>query len=54
MTPITPTPQKLYLLQLATATVARASQTLEMVLGCYLIETSDGKHILFPPWQSLS
>jgi N-acyl homoserine lactone hydrolase len=39
-------PQKLYLLQLSTSTVTRATSTLEMVLGCYLIETSDGKHIL--------
>jgi len=46
MTQPTPTPQKLYLLPLATATVAGATRTLEMVLGCYLIETSDGKHIL--------
>ena len=42
----TTTPQRLYLLQLSTSTVQRASQTLEMVLGCYLIEMSDGKHIL--------
>lgn len=40
------TPQRLYLLQLSTSTVQGASQTLEMVLGCYLIEMSDGKHIL--------
>ncbi|HLZ61949.1 MAG TPA: N-acyl homoserine lactonase family protein [Ktedonosporobacter sp.] len=41
------TPQKLYLLQLSTTSVpAGADRTLEMVLGCYLIETSDGKHIL--------
>lgn len=46
-------PQKLYLLQLSTTTVSRATHTLEMVLGCYLVETGDGKHILidsgFPP-----
>ncbi len=41
------TPQKLYLLQLSLSTVpAGAGRTLEMVSGCYLIETSDGKHIL--------
>ncbi len=39
-------PQKLYLLQLATPTVQLASQTLEMVMGCYLIQMSDGKNIL--------
>src|SRR6266567_5737148 len=39
-------PQKLYLLQLSTSTVTGATHTLEMVLGCYLIETGDGKHIL--------
>ena len=38
--------QRLYLLQLSTSTVPRAKRTLEMVLGCYLVETSDGKHIL--------
>jgi N-acyl homoserine lactone hydrolase len=42
------TPQKLYLLQIATSTVPGASRMLEMVLGCYLVETSDGKHILIP------
>src|SRR5579884_4142999 len=40
-------PRKLYLLQLSTATVpAGAGRTLEMVLGCYLVETADGKHVL--------
>lgn len=39
-------PQKLYLIQLSTSTVHTASRTLEMVLGCYLIQTSDGKNIL--------
>jgi N-acyl homoserine lactone hydrolase len=46
-------PQKLYLLQLSTTTLPGATRTLEMVLGCYLIETGDGKHMLidsgFPP-----
>ena len=46
MTLISATPRRLYLLQLGTTTVPGAGRTLEMVLGCYLIETSDGKHIL--------
>ncbi|MDQ2904879.1 MAG: N-acyl homoserine lactonase family protein [Ktedonobacteraceae bacterium] len=47
MTTNAATPQKLYLLQLSTTTVPRPGQTpLEMVLGCYLVETGDGKHIL--------
>jgi N-acyl homoserine lactone hydrolase len=46
MTTINATPQRLYLMQLATATVARAGQILEMVLVCYLVQTSDGKNIL--------
>src|SRR5947209_8060201 len=40
------TPQRLYLMQLPTSTVPAADRTLKMVLGCYLVETSDGKHIL--------
>jgi N-acyl homoserine lactone hydrolase len=40
------TPQRLYLLQLSTSTVSRAGRTLEMVSGCYLVQTGDGKHIL--------
>ena len=41
------TPQKLYLLQLSTTTVPIApGRTLEMVLGCYLIQTSDAKNVL--------
>lgn len=40
-------PQKLYLLQLSTTTVPIApGRSLEMVLGCYLIQTSDAKNIL--------
>lgn len=39
-------PQKLYLLQLSTATIPRPDQPLEMVSGSYLIETGDSKHIL--------
>ena len=46
MTMINTTPQRLYLMQLSTTTVPGAGRTLEMVLGCYLVETSDGKHIL--------
>jgi N-acyl homoserine lactone hydrolase len=37
---------KLYLLELSTSSVQGARGTLEMVLGCYLIETGDGKHVL--------
>ena len=39
-------PQKLYLLQLSTSTVPGASRPLQMVSGCYLVEMSDGGHIL--------
>ena len=40
-------PTKLYLLQLSISTISvGADRTLEMVSGCYLIKTSDGKHIL--------
>jgi len=39
-------PRKLYLLELWNSAITVASGTLEMVLGCYLIETADGKHIL--------
>jgi N-acyl homoserine lactone hydrolase len=40
-------PQKLYLLQLSTTNVpVGQGRTLQMVLGCYLIETSQGHHIL--------
>src|ERR1700720_1427848 len=41
------TPQKLYLLQLSSTTVPIGpNRTLEMCLGCYLIQTSDAKNIL--------
>ncbi len=40
------TPQRLYLMQLSTSTVPIAGRTLKMVLGCYLVETNDGKRIL--------
>lgn len=46
MTTTVSTPQKLYLLQLSTTTIPVAGRELEMVLGCYLIETSNGRHIL--------
>jgi N-acyl homoserine lactone hydrolase len=46
MTMIEARPERLYLMQLAAATVSRGGQTLEMVLVCYLIKTSDGKNIL--------
>lgn len=40
-------PQRLYLLQLSTSTVSLAAgQTLEMVSGCYLVQTGDRKNIL--------
>jgi N-acyl homoserine lactone hydrolase len=42
-----PGPKKLYLLQLSATTVSLAQgRTMEMIVGCYLVETSDGKHIL--------
>ena len=47
MTGIDTTVQRLYLLQLSTTTIPTASgQKLEMVSGCYLIQTNDGKNIL--------
>ncbi len=47
MTTISATPQRLYLMQLSTATIPLAAgRTLPMVCVCYLVETSDGKHIL--------
>ncbi|MBI5928154.1 MAG: N-acyl homoserine lactonase family protein [Chloroflexi bacterium] len=40
-------PQRLYLMQLSTSTIPLPEgQQLDMVCVCYLIETSDGKHIL--------
>lgn len=40
-------PQKLYLMQLSTTTLPLPSGgTMEMVSGCYLIVTTDGRHIL--------
>src|SRR5947209_1947403 len=46
MTMSSSAPRKLYLLELSRSTVAVAGRTLDMVLGCYLMETADGKHIL--------
>lgn len=47
MTVISAAPQRLYLLQLSTSTVpVAAGRTLDMVSGCYLVETGDGQHIL--------
>jgi N-acyl homoserine lactone hydrolase len=47
MTGIDTTVQRLYLLQLSTTAIPTASgQKLEMVSGCYLIQTTDGKNIL--------
>src|SRR5260370_14971788 len=40
-------PRRLYLMQLSTSSVPIAGgRTLEMVLGCDLVETGDGQHIL--------
>lgn len=47
MTEISATPQRLYLMQLGTATMPLAAgPTLKMVRVCYLVQTSDGKNIL--------
>ncbi len=43
MTMINATPQRLYLMQLGTATIPLAAgQTLDMSSGCYLVQMSDG------------
>jgi N-acyl homoserine lactone hydrolase len=39
-------PQRLYLFQLSTTRVPTGSQPLQMVSGCYLVEMSNGEHIL--------
>jgi N-acyl homoserine lactone hydrolase len=39
-------PQKLYVMQLQTSKVPVAGGFTDMVLGCYLVDTGDGKHIL--------
>src|SRR5713101_2758064 len=46
MTMTNATPRRLYLLQLSTSTVPGAGRALEMVSGCYLVQTSDGRNIL--------
>ena len=46
MTELDATPQRLYLLQLSTSTIHGPARSLEMVSGCYLVQTSDGKNIL--------
>ena len=46
MTMIGGAPQRLYLMQLSTSTIPTANGPLEMSMGCYLIQTSDGKNIL--------
>lgn len=47
MNAIAARPKKLYLLQLSATTVPLPQgRTMEMVLPCYLVETTDGKHIL--------
>ena len=46
MTTINGTPQRLYLMQLARASVSRAGRMMDLVLVCYLVKTSDGKNIL--------
>jgi len=46
MTMTNTTPRRLYLLQLSTSTVPGAGRALEMVSGCYLVQTSDGRNIL--------
>ncbi|HEX3053589.1 MAG TPA: N-acyl homoserine lactonase family protein [Aggregatilineaceae bacterium] len=39
-------PSRLYLLQLGTAQIPLPNGTLDMVLGCYLVQTDDGQNIL--------
>ncbi|GLV60731.1 N-acyl homoserine lactone hydrolase [Dictyobacter sp. S3.2.2.5] len=46
MTTYTATPHKLYLFPLSYSSIPVAGRTLEMVMGCYLIEMSDGTHVL--------
>jgi N-acyl homoserine lactone hydrolase len=46
MTVIGGAPQRLYLMQLSTATIPTAGGPLEMSTGCYLIQMSDGKNVL--------
>ena len=47
MAPITGAPDRLYLLQLSTTSIPLPTgQSLAMSSGCYLVRTTDGKHIL--------
>ena len=46
MTMTNATPRRLYLLRLSTSTVPGAGRALEMISGCYLVQTSDGRNIL--------
>ena len=46
MTTNTLAPQKLYLLQLSATTVHMAGQTLNISMGCYLVQMSDGRNVL--------
>src|SRR5260221_392242 len=39
-------PERLYLFQLGTTSIPMPSGTLEMSSGCYLVQMSDGKHVL--------
>lgn len=43
---INATPQRLYLMQLGTAPIPATPQPIAGSRGCYLVQTSDGKHIL--------
>jgi N-acyl homoserine lactone hydrolase len=40
------TPERLYLMQLGTSTIPTPGQPLKMSMGCYLVQTSRGQHIL--------
>jgi len=43
---MTSAPSRLYLLQLGTAQIPSPTGTLDMVLGCYLVQTADGENML--------
>src|SRR5579864_8842396 len=46
MSMINTTPQRLYLMQLGTATIPTTPQPSAGSAGCYLVQTSDGKNVL--------
>jgi N-acyl homoserine lactone hydrolase len=46
MTTTAPAPQRLYLMQLGTASLPVGDQLMEMSFGCYLVQSEDGKNIL--------